>query len=74
MEEEERGVKRSRNEENASNSQEHSLNYVRFNEKGNPMSQTDTTKLVQLYHRVHDVAPWLYYSSERVQAKQEEQK
>jgi hypothetical protein len=64
--------KRKRDTEHCS--QEQYLNYVRFDEDGKPLSARDTQKLVALYHRVNDTAPWLYYDANKVQQKQEAKK
>jgi len=55
-------------------SQEQCLNYVRFDEDRKPVSARDTQKLVALYYRVNDTAPWLYYDANKVQQKQEAKK
>ena len=49
--------------------QEEHLNYVRFDAEGQPLSVRDTRKLVKLYHRVKETAPWLYYDPGKVQTK-----
>ena len=55
-------------------SQEQCLNYVRFDKNGRPVSKKDLQKLVALYQRVNDTAPWLYYEPHKAQQKQEAKK